>query len=236
VNMLREHVKPTVRMHYAILAGGDVPNVVPEYAKTWMFVRDSKREGMQQVFDRVKDIAKGAAMVAGVESKVTVLSGDYEILVNRKGAEAIQKNMETLGPIIYTEEENNFAKKIQEVSEVPQVGLDGKIYPIIETNSDPAGGSSDVGDVSWVVPVVRLRATTGAVGAPWHSWAEVACAGMSIGHKGMLFASKTLAMTMVDVLENETLRKEIRAEFEQKRNGHVLEYYIPEGPPPVPGN
>ncbi len=236
VNRLREHVRPTVRMHYAIVAGGDVPNVVPEYAKVWMFVRDSKRSGMQEVFDRVKEIANGAGLVAGVESKVTVLSGDYEILVNRKGAEAIQKNMEALGPIIYTEAENTFAKKIQETSGAPQVGLDGKIYPIIETDPDPSGGSSDVGDVSWVVPVVRLRATTGAVGAPWHSWAEVACAGMSIGHKGMLFAAKTLSMTMVDVLENETLRNEIRAEFEQKRNGHVLQYYIPEGPPPVPTN
>ena len=109
----------------------------------------------------------------------------------------MQKNLELLGPITYTEEENTFAKKIQEVSEVPQLGLDGKINPIRETDENPSGGSSDVGDVSWIVPEIRLRVTTGAVGAPWHSWAEVACAGMSIGHKGMLFAAKAMAMTMV---------------------------------------
>ncbi len=234
VNMLREHVKPTVRMHYAIVAGGDVPNVVPEYAKIWMWIRDSRRDGVQSVFERVKEIAKGAAIIAGVESIVSVISGDYEVLVNRTGAEAMQKNLEQLGPIIYTEEENIFAKKIQDVSQVPATGLDGKIYPIIPTNEDPSGGSSDVGDVSWIVPEIRLRVTTGAKGAPWHAWAEVACAGMSIGHKGMMFAAKAMGMTMVDVFENEQLRKDVRAEFEQRRNGHVFKPYIPDGPPPLP--
>ena len=146
----------------------------------------------------------------------------------------MQNNIELLGPITYTEEENSFAKKIQEVSEVPLAGLDGKIYPIRETDENPGGGSSDVGDVSWIVPEIRLRVTTGATGAPWHSWAEVACAGMSIGHKGMLFAAKAMAMTMVDIFENEQLRKDVRAEFEQRRNGHVFKPYIPDGPPPLP--
>jgi len=234
VNMLREHVKPTVRMHYAIMAGGDVPNVVPEYAKIWMWIRDSKRDGVQHVLERVQNIAKGAAIIAGVESKLSVIGGDYEVLVVRKGAEAMQKNLELLGPITYSEEENTFAKKIQEVSEVPQLGLDGRINPIRETDENPSGGSSDVGDVSWIVPEIRLRVTTGAVGAPWHSWAEVACAGMSIGHKGMMFAAKAMAMTMVDVFENEQLRKDVRTEFEQRRNGHVFKPYIPDGPPPIP--
>lgn len=234
VNMLREHVKPTVRMHYAIVSGGDVPNVVPEYAKVWMWIRDNKRSGFQEVFERVQEIAKGAATIAGVESKVSLVSGDYEVLVNRKGAEAMQKNLEQLGPIIYTNEEEAFAKKIQEVSGAPQVGLNGKINALRETSEDASGGSSDVGDVSWVVPEIRLRVTTGAGGAPWHSWASVACAGMSIGHKGMIFAAKAMGMTMVDVFENEQLRKDVRAEFEQRRDGHVFKAYIPDGPPPVP--
>ena len=234
VNMLREHVKPTVRMHYAIVAGGDVPNVVPEYAKIWMWIRDSKRDGVQSVFDRVQEIAKGAAIIAGVESKLSVIGGDYEVMVNRTGAEAMQKNLEQLGAVTYTEEENIFARKIQEASGVPVVGLDGKIYPIVATNEDPSGGSSDVGDVSWIVPEIRLRVTTGAKGAPWHAWAEVACAGMSIGHKGMIFAAKAMGMTMVDMFESEQLRKDVRAEFEQRRNGHIFKPYIPDGPPPIP--
>jgi aminobenzoyl-glutamate utilization protein B len=236
VNMLREHVRPSVRMHYAIMKGGDVPNVVPEYAKIWMWVRDSKRTGVEEVFARVKEIAAGAAMVAGVESKVTVQTGDYELLVNRKGAEALQKNLEFIGPISYTPEEIAFAKKIQEVQGGEQTGLDGKIHPLKETAEHPTGGSTDVGDISWIVPEVTLVATTAPANTAWHGWSVVACGGMSIGHKGMVLAAKALSMTMVDLFENEQLRKDVRAEFEQRKGGHVYKAYIPDGPPPVPTN
>ena len=234
VNLLREHVKPTVRMHYAIVSGGDVPNVVPEYAKVWMWIRDSKRSGVEEVFARVKDIARGAAMVAGVESKVTVQTGDYELLINRTGAAALQKNLEALGPIQYTPEEIAFAKEIQEVQGGEQTGLDGKIYPLQMTMENPPGGSTDVGDISWNVPEISLYATTAPANTAWHGWSVVACGGMSIGHKGMLLAAKSLGMTMVDLFENEQLRKDIRTEFDQRRNGHVYKAYIPDGPPPIP--
>jgi aminobenzoyl-glutamate utilization protein B len=235
VNMLREHVRPSVRMHYAIVSGGDVPNVVPEYAKIWMWVRDSKRSGVEDVFARVKEIARGAGMVAGVETKVTVQTGDYELLVNRAGAAALQKNLEVLGPIVYTAEEIAFAKKIQEAQGGAQTGLDGGIYPLRETLEHPVGGSTDVGDISWIVPEITLQATTAPANTAWHGWSVVACGGMSIGHKGLILASKSLAMTMVDLFESEPLRKDIRAEFEQRRGGHVYKSYIPDGPPPIPG-
>lgn len=234
VNMLREHVRPTVRMHYAIMNGGDVPNVVPEYARVWMWVRDSKRAGVETVFARVKEIAQGAAVIAGVESKVTVQTGDYELLVNRTGAAALQKNLEYLGPITYTPEEIAFAKKIQAEQGGEQTGLDGAIHPLKETAENPNGGSTDVGDISWVVPEITLVATTAPANTAWHGWSVVACGGMSIGHKGMVLAAKSLAMTMVDLFENEQLRKDVRAEFEQRRGGHVYKAYIPEGPPPIP--
>jgi aminobenzoyl-glutamate utilization protein B len=234
VNLLREHVRPSVRMHYAIMNGGDVPNVVPEYAKIWMWVRDSKRSVVEEVFARVKEIAKGSAMIAGVEAKVTIQTGDYELLVNRTGATALQKNLEILGPITYTPEEIDFAKKIQQESGSEQTGLDGKIYPLKETAEHPTGGSTDVGDISWIVPEISLVATTAPANTAWHAWQVVACGGMSIGHKGMLLASKSLAMTMVDLFENEQLRKEIRAEFDQRKGTHVYKSYIPEGPAPLP--
>ncbi len=236
VNMLREHVRPSVRMHYAIKAGGDVPNVVPEYAKVWMWVRDSKRSGVEEVFARVKDIAQGAGMIAGVEAKVFVQSGDYEILVNRTGAAALQKNLEMLGPIVYTADEIAFAKKIQEVQKGEQTGLDGSIKPLKETAEHPAGGSTDVGDISWIVPEVSLVATTAPANTAWHGWSVVACGGMSIGHKGLVLAAKSLGMTMVDLFENEQLRKDVRAEFEKRKGDHVYKPYIPDGPPPSPGN
>ncbi len=236
VNMLREHVRPSVRMHYAIMNGGDVPNVVPEYAKVWMWVRDSKREGVEVAFARVKEIAEGAAKIAGVESKVTVQTGDYELLVNRTGAAALQKNLEFLGPIEYTAEEIAFAKKIQEVQGGEQTGLDGKIHPLKETQEHPTGGSTDVGDISWIVPEITLVATTAPDNTAWHGWSVVACGGMSIGHKGMTLAAKSLAMTMVDLFENEQLRKDVRAEFDQRQGGHVYKAYIPDGPAPVPAS
>jgi aminobenzoyl-glutamate utilization protein B len=236
VNMLREHVRPSVRMHYAIMNGGDVPNVVPEYAKIWMWVRDSKREGVEVVFARVKEIAEGAAKIAGVESKVTIQTGDYELLVNRTGAAALQKNLEYLGPINYTPEEIAFAKKIQEVQGGEQTGLDGKIHPLKETQEHPQGGSTDVGDISWIVPEISLVATTAPANTAWHGWSVVACGGMSIGHKGMTLAAKSLAMTMVDLFESEQLRKDVRAEFDQRKGGHVYKAYIPDGPAPVPAS
>ena len=199
LNYIREHVKPTVRIHYQIMHGGDVVNVVPEYAKIWTRVRDSERVGMEEVYQRVLKIAEGAAMMAEVDYKVSLVSGLYEILVNRAGGEVMQKNLELLGPIEYTEEEIAFAKAIQKATGKPQDGIDGNIYPLEETRKDPDGGSTDVGDVSWLVPEVRLGVTTAPIDTPWHSWAVVACGGMSIGHKRPPFPAQAPATTMAHI-------------------------------------
>ncbi|MCX8021083.1 MAG: hypothetical protein N2747_11380, partial [Chitinophagaceae bacterium] len=151
----------------------------------------------------------------------------------RTGASYIQKNLELLGPIQYTEQEVAFAKKIQESTGKPQVGLHSKVEPLEETREDAGGGSTDVGDVSWVVPVVRLSAATAPIGTPWHSWAVVACGGMSIGHKGMIHAAKTLAMTMVDLYEDPKKIEAVKAEFIQRKGNHVYSGLIPPGPPPI---
>lgn len=234
VNMLREHVRPSVRMHYILKEAGDVPNVVPEKATVWLWVRDSKRTGVAEVMKRIEQIAAGAALIADVRHEVVLSSGVYEQLVNRRGAMALQANLELLGPITYTAEEIAFAKQIQAATEVAQTGLNSRINPLEETRPDPEGGSTDVGDVSWIVPEISLGVTTAPQGAPWHSWAVVACGGMSIGHKGMLFAAKALALTMVDLFENEDLRTEMRREFDERRGGAVYEAMLPPGPPPIP--
>ena len=234
LNYLREHVKPTVRMHYHIQHGGDVVNVVPVYAKIWTRIRDSKRAGMEEVYERVKKIAEGAAMMAEVDYSITLVSGLHEVLVNRAGGAALQKNLEYLGPIVYSEEETAFAKRIQAATGKEQKGLDGSIKPLLETRENPPGGSTDVGDVSWLVPEIRLGTTIGPIDAPWHSWAVVACSGMSIGHKGMLFSAKALGMTMVDLFENRELREAARKEFEERKGNYEYKAILPEGPPPIP--
>lgn len=232
INLLREHVKPSVRMHYTIQSGGDVPNVVPEYAKLWCWVRDWSRTGVDEVFKRVQDIAAGAALMAGVEAKVTVQGGDYEMLVNFAGARLMYENLVALGPIQYTQEEQDFAKAIQRATGKPEMGLDGTPHPLEGQIAE--GGSTDVGDISWNVPTLHVSVTTAPVDTPWHSWPVVACGGMSIGHKGLIHAAKVLAMTAVDLFENAAARETIRSEFTQKTNGHTYKAYIPDGPPPIP--
>lgn len=233
INYYREHIKPTVRIHYHIMDGGQVVNVVPDYSKIWTRVRDTRREGMEKVWKRVEEIAKGAATMADVDYKISLISGLHEVLPNRTGAAALQKNMEYLGPITYTEEEQEYAKKIQEATGKEQVGAVSEINPLEETLEHPTGGSTDVGDVSFVVPVIRLRVTTASKDVPWHSWAVVACGGMSIGHKGLLYAAKALAMTMVDLYENPELREEVKKEFQERKGDYEYKAIIPEGPPPL---
>jgi aminobenzoyl-glutamate utilization protein B len=231
LNRMREFVKPSVRMHYTILNGGDVPNVVPAYARVWVWLRDSKGAGVTQLLDRTRKIADGAAMMAEVESKITMNSGDWETLVNLTGEKLMFDNMTWLGPIVFTPEEQDFAKKIQQATGVEPKGLDGMVQPWKEPKPDPEGGSTDVGDVSWIVPTLSMNATTAPIDAPWHAWPVVACGGMSIGHKGLFYAAKTMAATMVDLFENPKTINAIQAEFREKSKGVVYKPFIPDGPP-----
>ena len=233
INYYREHIKPTARIHYQIEKAGDVVNVVPDKAQIWVRVRENDRESLNVVYERVKKMAAAGALMAEVEHEIQLISGIYEILPNRRGAAAIQANFETIGPIKYTKQEMKYAKEIQRATGKAEVGMDGSIHPIKETM--PAqGGSTDVGDVSQIVPVVRLSAPAAPKDAPWHSWAVVACTGMSIGHKGMIHATKALGMTMVDLFQNPQLVKEVKAEFKERKGSGKYNAMIPPGPPPVP--
>jgi len=234
VNFMREHVKPTVRMHYTYKKVGLVPNVVPEEASVWLWIRDTKRTGVAEVAERMKDIAKGAALMAGVDYEVKLNGGLYERMVNETGAKVLYKNMELVGPISYSDDEIAFGNKIMEEYGLEQQGIKGEVAPLKETKEDAGGGSTDVGDVSHIVPVISLSATTAPYKCPWHSWGVVACGGMSIGHKGMLFAAKAMATTMVDLFEDESLRDEINAEFKKRKGNEVWEPMVPEGPAPIP--
>ncbi len=235
INYYREHIKPSTRIHYHIQDGGQVVNVVPDYSKIWVRVRDPKRSEMIPVYERVKEMAEGAAIMANVDYKISLISGIYEVLVNRTGGEVMQKNLELLGPITYDEQEMTFAKKIQEITGKPQVGMDSQIRPLEATKEDPGGGSTDVGDVSWNVPNINLSVTTAPKDTPWHSWAVVACGGMSIGHKGMIYAAKAMSMTMLDLFENPKLVENIKAEFIKQKGNQQYEAMI-DGPPPISGN
>jgi len=232
LNYYREHVRPTARIHYDIEKAGDVVNVVPEYAQIWTRLRENDKKYVNIMYDRVKKIAEAASMMANVDYEMELISGIYEIIPNRFGAGIIQNNFKLLGEIKYTDSEIDYANTILKESGKELKGLDGTIKPLRPTL--PAqGGSTDVGDVSQVVPIVRLRTTTAAKDGPWHSWAVVACTGMSIGHKGMMYASKALAMTMLDFYKNPKLIEGVTKEFLVRKGDKVYVPQIPPGPPKI---
>jgi aminobenzoyl-glutamate utilization protein B len=234
VNMFREHIRPSSRLHYAILEAGKVPNVVPDYAKVWIWARDTNRAEVDRLLGRLRQMAQGAALSADVEGTLTVQGGDWNMLVNMTGQRAAWENMNWLGPITYTEDEQNYAKTIQRETQVEPKGLAGAVKPFQANPDDPQGGSTDVGDVSWNFPTIHISVTTAPLGAPWHGWPVVACGGMSIGHKGMVWASKSLAATMIDLYRDPQLVQNVRQEFAEKTKGITYKAYIPDGPPKNP--
>jgi aminobenzoyl-glutamate utilization protein B len=232
VNLMREHIRPTSRMHYTITSAGDVPNVIPEYAKVWIWLRDWKRTEVEQLLARVRLLASGAAEMTETTATVTVQGGNWEVLVNETGAKLLHANLLWLGPAVYTAEEQAFAKQIQRATGVPEVGMFEGVKPL--EGQPLEGGSTDVGDVSWIAPTLHVSVATSPVDAPWHGWPVVASGGMSIGHKGLLRASKVLAATMVDLYEQPGTLSAVQAEFKSRRGEVAYQSYAPPGPPPVP--
>jgi aminobenzoyl-glutamate utilization protein B len=234
VNMMREHIRPTSRMHYVIQQAGNVPNVVADYAKVWIWLRDNERAEVDRLLGRIRQIAQGAALAANVESKVNVQGGDWNMLVNMTGQRLAWENMHWLGPIPFTAEEQAFARTIQKETGVAEKGLVATLKPYDANPGPPEGGSTDVADVSWVVPTIHLSVTTAPIGAPWHAWPVVACGGMSIGHKGMIWASSALAATMIDLYRDPKHIAAVRDDFAKSTKGVTYKPYIPPGPPKVP--
>jgi aminobenzoyl-glutamate utilization protein B len=234
VNLMREHMPLSSRVHYVISDGGDVPNVVPDHAAVWIWARDQKRSEVENLYARLRKIAEGAALMTETKAVVKLQAGSWETLTNATGAKLLDANLRWIGTPVYTAEEDAFAKKIQAATQVPVVGMDREIEALDAQVEE--GGSTDVGDVSWIVPTLNLTVVTSPKGAPWHAWPVVATGGTSIGHKGMIVAAKTLTATMVDLYEKPQALREVRAEFEKKRATVVFKAYLPDGPPPIPAN
>ena len=143
------------------------------------------------------------------------------MLPNLAGARLLDANLRWLGPVSYSEEEQAFARAIQRATGVPETGMDAGIQPL--ENQEQEGGSTDVGDVSWVVPTLTLTVATSPAEAPWHAWPVVATGGMSIGHKGLARAAKVLAATMVDLYERPDALAAVRADFEAEEGRRGLQ-------------
>ena len=253
VNYLREHVKDDVRIHYIITKGGTAPNIVPEEAESYYFIRAANPDYLAEVVERVNKVAKGAAMMTETSVDIVFDEGTSPLLNNHTLADLQYQAMQLIGPIHFTEEEIEFAQKINDAFPGTNADyIDEKIehyklspeeaealnkfrdQPLISDNFPALDigiietGSTDVGDLSQIVPVSMLLTTCHPTGCPGHSWGNVASAGMSIGHKGMMHAAKIMAVTAIELFTNPSHLEKIWKEFKEKTKGKP---YVPPIPP-----
>jgi aminobenzoyl-glutamate utilization protein B len=245
VNYLREHVIQEARFHYIIEAGGGQPNVVPDYARSWYYIRAPERDQLDPIYKRILKIAEGASLMTETTLKVEFIDGLYNIIPNKVVAETIVKNMREVGAPIYTKKELEFAAKIaktfpkeQKIDMLRKIKLPNyEKYIDVDLPTDildPMGegeamaGSSDVGDVSWKCPTIEFGTTVNVLGAPGHSWQFVAMSRSTVAHKSLIFAAKTIAGTALDLVTQPKLLKKAKAEHADRLKGRTYKTPIPD--------
>ena len=249
VNYLREHMIPDARIHYVITnGGGSAPNVVPAEAASLYSVRAPRTDQLQPLFERVKEIARGAALMTGTELDIELNSGMSNMLLNETINNVLQKNLEQVGPPRFSQEDFSFAAEITKsipsdsLEESAQsYGLDADAITALkdtflhESVLPPykseivQPGSTDVGDVSWVVPTGQIVTACMALGTPGHSWQIVAQGKMGIGHKGMCYAAKVMALAAVEFMQSPELVRRAQDEFKKRRAASNYISPIPDG-------
>ncbi|OAV67291.1 Aminobenzoyl-glutamate utilization protein B [Bacteroidales bacterium Barb4] len=227
VNLLREHVPISSRIHYVITNGGEAPNVVPDYAKVSYYIRSPKREVLSDLVDWVGQAAEGAARGTRTSVSSEVIAGFYEKLHNKKLAETVQRQLEIVGGVRYDERERAFAEAIvkglnNDLSTLKDVET---VQPLADERPSTGGGSSDVGDVSWNVPTVSFGTAVFVPGSAGHSWQNAAAGGSTIGTKGLMNAARVFALTAIELYTNPKIVSEAKAEFEERRGKNFK--YVP---------
>lgn len=238
VNYMREHIKEDARIHYVITQGGQQPNVVPPRASVWYYIRADAHGDVEEYLAWVDQIAQAAAQMTQTRLVERKMDTDcHELVPNRALAEALDRNLRQVGAPRFSDDEKAFAEQIRATIPSAPAGaaLAEEVLPL-ETEPRRGGGSTDIGDVSWLVPTEQFVATTQANGCPGHSWQITACTGTSIGEKGGVVAAKTLACTALELLADADLRAKARDEFRQRRGDVPYRLLIPKDQkPPIPG-
>jgi aminobenzoyl-glutamate utilization protein B len=225
VNLLREHMPESARIHYVIIEGGDAPNVVPAQARVWAFTRGKDWPEEEQVFQHVEKIVEGADLMAWGEehgdveagfrpAELVTLTGLYHYNPNQTAARCVHRNLDLVGPADYSEDEHAFARRLQTAFDVETDGMHDAVTPFDPEAPPESGGSTDVANVSWICPTIDLEVANWPRHIPAHSWASTAASGSTAGAKAMLTAAKVLAAAGVDVLSDPELVSAMRAEFE----------------------
>lgn len=248
-NYLREHMISDARLHYVITHGGEAPNVVPEYAEVWYFIRAPERYQVDELYGRVVKIAEGATLMTETKMEIEFLSGMYNTIYNKVVQEVIKKAMRKVGAPKFDEKDREFAEELKK--SLPPHSMDGymKLVPpklkelALQVFSQPLNtivlptigsgqvlpGSTDVADVSWNIPLGEFIMAGSIIGAPGHSWQNAACAGMGIGHKGMLAAAKVLTLSAIEFMNKPELVEEAKQEFEEQHKDKKYKVPFPEG-------
>ncbi len=218
VNLMREHVEPTARIHYIVEDGGLAPNIVPDYTRVKLFVRDVDREHVEANTEWLKQIADGAALATQTRAETLGYNGMYDLLPNNPLAERLQTHMERIGVPSYSDDELTFARELQQNFGVEQAGMTTAPQPL-PPDGTTMGASTDVADVSWLTPTMGCGMPTMPLGVSVHTWAATASHGTIIGKKGAVHAMKALALLGADLVTDADLRQAARADFEQRTNG-----------------
>lgn len=224
VNMLREHVQEDTRIHYVITRGGEAPNVVPAFAEVYYYARHPQASEAKAVWDRIIKAAEGAAIGTETRMEYEIIGGVYNLQPNETLGKIMHANLTKVGGYTYTAEERAFAEKIQQTfpGMKPKLEMANMIEPFF-VREEGDGGSTDVGDVSWVVPTIGMGTATWVPGTAAHSWQAVAAGGTSIGFKGMMVAAKTLALTAIELYNSPIVIENAWKEL-KKRQGEHFEY------------
>jgi aminobenzoyl-glutamate utilization protein B len=217
VNYLREHVVQDARMHYVIEAGGGQPNVVPDYARSWYLIRAPERDQVDSIYARILKIAEGATLMTETTLEVEFLKAVYNKLPSKTLSDIVTSNMRLIGAPEWSDEEMTFAEELSKNVPTEQkrealrktkrpnweklegVVMDSSI-PDAWDEGEVSHGSTDVSDVSWKAPTMEFSTSTWPLGTPGHSWMNVAASGTGIGHKSLIFASKIIAASALDLL------------------------------------
>jgi aminobenzoyl-glutamate utilization protein B len=236
VNLMREHVPMETRMHYVITRGGEAPNVVPAFAESYHYVRHPDARVVKEIFQRMIKTAEGAALGTQTRMEYEIINGVYNLLPNETLSQIMFKNLSKVGGVNYTADEKKFAEEI--IKTFPEGVIaspaDAAIITPFEVNEKGAGGSTDVGDVSWLVPTAGLGTATWVPGTSAHTWQAVAAGGTSIGKKGMMVAAKTLTLTAMDIFKDPSVTVKAKAELDRRRGaGFKYEALTGDRKPPL---
>jgi aminobenzoyl-glutamate utilization protein B len=228
IEFLREHVPQETRMHYIITKGGEAPNVVPAFAETYVYARHSHMPTLDGIWERIVKIAQAGALATETTMEMELINSVYNTLPNDALASLLERNLRRVGGIRYSPDEQAFAVTMAKSFPASENPLPLESAAVVQaTNARVESSSTDLGDVSWQVPTSELSTATYVPGTPAHSWQSAACAGMSIGRKGMVVAAKTLALSALDLFTDPSLVKAARDNFDKRRAGYEYRSRVP---------